>query len=545
MISVTFDAEEAAGLFPAALCVDASGQINCVGPSLARISDESLLGRGFFDVATVERPIGIATVAALRDQRRQLIVRLHHGGRICRLRGVALARGDDVLLLLGHIPSLDGLDVGPPLKFGDFSPTDGTLDMLLAAEMRKTLLDESQALTTALEREKRVAERAMAARSEFLACMSHEIRTPMNGVLGMASLLATTELTEQQRRWLQVVSDSGASLMRILDDILDLSKIDAGRLHLEVTPIDIAGLAGSVRALHAATASRKQFDLHLTVRAPEGTRILGDPVRLRQILDNLVSNAVKFTESGSVAIDIAMDIRRAPALLMLEVRDSGIGMDEPTVRRLFEPFMQADTSTTRRFGGTGLGLAITKRLIDQMEGSITVGSSPGRGSAFTVTIPVALDAAEPIGLDAPAVAGRLAPEDLLVLLVEDNETSQIVLSAFLKKLGARCVVAADGQRALDALSAEQFDLVVMDLHMPLVDGFQALQALRRREGAAAARRVPVLALSADAAASTAAKALACGADEVLAKPIDLDRFGAALADLLGRQGKVGAARGAA
>lgn len=521
---LTLSAGELAQLFPAYLRLDPDGRITAAGPSLLAHAGGGLVGAPFFARFDIERPASVGDVAGLRARRQPVILRLA-GERSLRLRGVAVTRGDDIWLMLGHIPDLDNSDPVVALQFSDFSPTDGTLDMLLAAEMRSDLLAEARALAEALQEQKKAAECANSAKSAFLATMSHEIRTPMNGVLGLAALLAETDLSPQQREMLDVMIASGRLLMDILNDVLDLSKIEAGEIELEQTVFDAGALARGVGTLFAPAAAAKKVALEVSVEAPSPWR-RGDPVRIRQILVNLVSNAIKFTDAGQVSVDVAL--RPDPAdgsdVLRMVVRDSGIGMSAEAIRRLFRPFVQADSSTTRRFGGTGLGLAIAKLLCDRMGGEIAVESRLGRGSVFTAAVP--LPAADPpASVSEPVLGGRdpdLGTPHLLV--VEDNATNQFVLSLFLKRLGFTFDIAQHGAEALIAWERRSYDLILMDVEMPVLDGFETTRELRRREQAQDRAPTPIIALSADAMLENREMARLVGMDDFITKPIELDRL---------------------
>ena len=519
--ALTLGDADLAELFPAYMRLDLDGRILGAGPSVQSHAGPGLVGARFFERFRIERPSSITDMAGLMTRGRPMIVRLADG-RSLRMRGVALRRADGVWLLLGHIPDLDRIDESLALQFSDFSPTDGTLDMLLAAEMRSGLLAEARALAEALQEQTKTAERANSAKSAFLATMSHEIRTPMNGVLGLAAILSDTELTAGQREMLDVMIASGHLLMDILNDVLDLSKIEAGQIELEATPFDVTELAHGVQGLFGPVARDKGLALEMRVDAPEPWR-LGDPVRIRQVLVNLVSNAIKFTDSGEVRVELTVRDGGDGPMLRMVVRDTGIGMSSEAIGRLFRPFVQADSSTTRRFGGTGLGLAIARLLCELMEGDIRVESRLGRGSVFTVALPVG-PAAPPEA--APVCAPALRPElgAPHVLMVEDNATNQFVLSLFLQKLGMTYDIAQHGAEALIAWEARSYDVVLMDIEMPVLDGFEATRELRRREQAQGRPYTPIIALSADAMLENRDTARLVGMDEFITKPIELDRL---------------------
>lgn len=518
--SLTLSAEEIARLFPAYLKLCPDGQIRDAGPSLLRHRGPGLLGQALHDVVSFELPAKNCDINSLRKHRRAIILRLN-GGTTLRLRGLVLDRGDAIWLMLGHIPDLDLGEETQPLRIADFSPTDGTLDMMLAAEMQSGLLTETRALAAALDVQRNQAEAANRAKSAFLTTMSHEIRTPMNAVLGVASILAETDISQEQREWLDVMVDSGQSLMGLLNNILDLSKIESGAMGINPEEFDLRALGKSVHGLYAPTAAAKGVKAELEI-ALEGTNYIGDSVRIRQILSNLVGNATKFTEAGKIIVALHDRIESETRQLYVSVKDTGIGISAEAIERLFNVFSQADSSTTRRYGGTGLGLSISKLLCEQMGGEITVESRLGRGSTFTARIPIEL-APEP---DHPEVAQDDEPALALVgprhvLIVDDNATNRKILSHYLRRLGHSFDVAVNGQQALVAWEERDYDVIIMDIEMPVLDGLEATRELRRREIASMRDYTPIIALSADAMVEKRELALSIGMDDYLTKPVGL------------------------
>ncbi len=383
-----------------------------------------------------------------------------------------------------------------------------------------SLAKERAARLVEAEAARDAAEAATRAKSEFLANMSHEIRTPLNGVLGMAQALDALDLDDQTRGMVTIIRDSGANLMSILNDVLDLSKIEAGKL--EVSPVD-AGPVHTVQHVHALfmpVAAEKNLKLVLTHKLPPGLCLRYDPVRVRQCVSNLVSNAVKFTREGR--IEIAISVAAAAggrSCVTIEVSDTGIGMDISTAARLFEAFSQADGSTTRRFGGTGLGLAISRRLARMMGGDIILRSTPGLGSVFTLTFladPAAGMTASEMPEQRKAAPVRL--RGARVLLTDDNAINRQVVRMFLQPQGAEITEAANGREALDALARQPFDLVLLDVHMPVMDGTEAIGRIRASDEPW--RDIPVIALTADAMTGDRERLLALGLNGYVSKPID-------------------------
>jgi signal transduction histidine kinase len=359
------------------------------------------------------------------------------------------------------------------------------------------------------------AEAANAAKSTFLATMSHEIRTPLNGVLGMAQAMAADGLPKHQRERLDVIRQSGETLLAILNDVLDLSKIEAGKLELELVEFDLADIARGAHATFTALANKKHLSFSLDIGAARG-RYLGDPVRLRQILYNLISNALKFTEHG----EIRVGARYSEGQLSIAVADTGIGIAPESRDKLFSKFDQLDSSTTRRFGGTGLGLAICHELALLMGGEISVESEVGSGSCFTFELPMPRLGAgrDKPGVEAPAVEPRAM--SLRVLAAEDNSVNQLVLKTLLHQMGVDPVVVENGQEAVEAWEAGDWDVILMDVQMPVMDGVAATTLIREKEKASGRPRTRIIALSANALAHQVSQYLDAGMDGHVAKPIE-------------------------
>jgi PAS domain S-box-containing protein len=378
----------------------------------------------------------------------------------------------------------------------------------------------------ALIQAKEEAEAANRAKSGFLATVSHEIRTPLNGLLGMAQAMAKGPLDPAQAERLEIIRQSGEGLLAILNEVLDLSKIEAGKLTLEDGEFDIAELAQAACGTFQAVAENKSLDFELKVLPGARGFYRGDPMRVRQILYNLIANALKFTDRGAVTILVG---RRGEAL-RLQVRDTGIGMTAEQQRRLFQAFEQAEASTTRRYGGTGLGLSISRELAELMGGRIRLTSAPGRGSSFTVIVPLPKIEPQARAPQEPAPAASVEPLDrpLRVLAAEDNSVNQLVLKTLLNQVGVDPVMVGDGRQAIEAWEREPWDLILMDVQMPLVDGPTATMEIRTREVVSGRPRTPIVALTANAMDDQVARYRAAGMDGFVAKPIAASKLFAAL-----------------
>lgn len=413
----------------------------------------------------------------------------------------------------------DGLEVWAACTAKQVRDASGEVVRLIGAMQNVT---EQKRTEAALLLAKEEAEAANRAKSVFLASMSHEIRTPLNGVLGMAHAMASDHLDPVQRGRLDTIRQSGESLLVILNDVLDISKIEAGKLELETADFELTPLLNAVRATFEGAAGRKGLGFRVVAEGDSLGAYRGDSTRLRQVLLNLVSNAIKFTESG----EVALRVMRTGEQLLFSVRDTGIGIAPELASRLFNKFEQADASTTRRFGGTGLGLAISRELAALMGGDIAFDSREGDGSEFRLTVRLPRIGDErPHGDAAAGPETGLKPErQVRVLAAEDNSVNQMVLRTLLQQAGIEPVIVDDGAAALAAWNEQEWDVILMDVRMPVLDGPTATRAIRAAEAQSGRRQTPIIALTANAMPHQVAEYLACGMDAFVAKPIRVEEL---------------------
>jgi PAS domain S-box-containing protein len=420
----------------------------------------------------------------------------------------------------------------------------GTIAIVRDNTERKHTTAELFNLNKQLETAKEAAEAGSRAKSEFLASMSHEIRTPLNAVIGMLGLLSTSELSGPHREYVEIAHKSADGLLVIINDILDFSKIEAGKLLFEPVPFDLLSVVEETIDMMVMKTREKGLDLTVQYGPDVPRHFIGDSGRIRQVLINLVNNAIKFTQKGHIVIDVRAEEQvNEELLLRIIVEDTGIGIPSDTLDSLFKPFVQADASTTRRYGGTGLGLAISKRLVEMMRGTIGASSRMGEGSAFWFTLCLPLDKqftgvavpmAEKVALHLPAESGATQTalpktarwgRPLRVLVVEDNIMNQRVTLLMLTELGCHVDLAANGRESIEIIELLPFDMVFMDCEMPEMDGFEATREIRRLQGD---KHLPIIAMTAYALQGDREQCLAAGMDDYLSKPVKLEDFQAAL-----------------
>ena len=405
-----------------------------------------------------------------------------------------------------------------------------TMIQSVSREINQRVLAEEH-----LVKAKEEAEAASHAKGSFLANMSHEIRTPLNAVIGMTELTLGTELTEEQQEYLDTVRTSSESLLRLLNDILDFSKIEAGQLEMTEVDFDLQTTLDNVEHTLAMRAQEAGLELTCSIKPDVRTSLVGDPMRLGQIIVNLAANAIKFTKEGQVNVLVETEKEEdSSALLHFSVSDTGVGISPDQIETIFESFKQADDSTTREYGGTGLGLTISKQLVEMMGGRIWVESELGKGSTFHFTARFQLSDGEAIEVlhtkDFPV---QKAPKQLSILLVEDNPVNQKVAATMLNKRGHSPVIASNGKEALGVLDRESVDLILMDVQMPEMDGFEATKLIREREKGNG-EHIPIVAMTAHALTGDRERCLSAGMDSYISKPIRAEQLFTIIQDLVNR-----------
>ncbi len=455
-----------------------------------------------------------------------------------------------IIVLTGQTDEEVGLEA---IKQGadEYFTKDETLQGILARTIRYTIerkkiskelkeaklrAEKLQAETERVNRQLRTAAeganlmareaiKAEHSKSQFLANMSHEIRTPMNAIIGFSQVLAEEDLTAQQKEFAEIIQDSGENLLKLIDDILDLSKIEAGKIYIEITDCSLENLLTRVESMIRLNAEEKglEFQVAKSKRLPEVIRT--DSARLRQCLINLASNAVKFTQEGHVNINVSLEQGNDGAFVRFDVEDTGIGIPAERQQAVFESFTQVDGSTTRKFGGTGLGLTITKSLTELLGGSLSLTSKEGRGSVFTLKIPAGVDACHEVAPDRQDPAEKNSTEAKEskfsghILIAEDIATNRKLLAMLLENMGFSVAIAEDGQQAVDKALAESFDLILMDMQMPNLNGYEATKILREK-----GIKVPIIAVTAHAMRGDDKKCIRSGCDDYLSKPIDRNKL---------------------
>ena len=529
-------------LFPFHLAVDRSLTIVQAGPTLIKLAGEGLLGAAFAERFAVERPAAFPLDAeALWEARGRLFIVRCHGEDVL-LKGQWLeAEGDpDKLVFAAALSVAQSSDLTAlALSLQDLELHNTTLEFMTALRTAQLALQDSKRQAEQLVEQSRLldekrleAESANRAKSAFIATVSHEIRTPLNGILGLADLLLETELETQDRGMVKAIRMSGEVLRDLLNDILDLSKIESGKLAVECRDFNLRHMLDSVIVVWQTRIHAQ--GLRFTASQPDEVppALRGDPLRIRQILANFLSNAAKFTAEGGIALRLAVEPRGADAVgLVFEVEDSGPGIKPEFIATLFDRFTQEDPSVSRRYGGSGLGLAICRELAELMEGEVEVESTVGRGSTFRLRVPCRIgdvSAIDPEERPKPAATADVTQigRRLRVLVAEDNVLNQTVIRSMLLRVGHEVDVVANGCEAVDAVCSRPYDVVLMDVQMPVQDGIEATRRIRALEGAPAA--IPIIAVTANAAVDDGAEMAAAGLNDYVVKPIESELLYAAI-----------------
>jgi signal transduction histidine kinase/ActR/RegA family two-component response regulator len=520
-----FSADQLENLFPWYILTDQDLVLKSVGRSLRKLLPEAVAGVPLIDSFRIERP-RVAFDPAVAVKRSSALQFKSIDGRV-NLVGTVIEVPQGYLFCMAHSAMTAQKWGDLDLSASDFSSADQSMAIGTSMGLQSALMSEMKDLATNLAKARDEALAANRAKSTFLSVMSHEIRTPLNGVLGMVHVLLKDAPTEQQRSRLEIVRESGDALLAILNDLLDISRIEAGKMTLESIEFDIREVLSGAYAAFTAIANKSGLSFILDIEPAAGI-YLGDPTRVRQVAYNVLSNALKFTQEGRVILSA----RLVGGGLEISVLDTGIGIADDRLDGVFDPFVQADASVNRHFGGTGLGLGISRDLAKLMGGSIRVESELGKGSTFTafLQIPRLRDATETLRVvnDDEPVASQEIVQSLRVLAAEDNLVNQLVLRTLMEQFGITLTVVENGKLAVEAWESQTWDIILMDMQMPVMGGVEASRVIREQERATGRAKTPIIAVTANAMTQHISEYESAGINGVVSKPIKAD----ALANVL-------------